>query len=368
MLTDEDLWRPTAEPAEPGTPEAQLQEAAKALVLGEADRAEALASAWIERNDLHPMLPRAYLIRADARVALDDEYEALFDYEVIARLYAGSDVFVTALQREFEIGKQYLNGRKRKLWGVRWASAVEDGEELLIRVQERLPGSRLAEQAGMELADYYFKKGDVRLAAEAYDLFIENYPDSDQISKARLRQISSNLAAYKGPRYDPSGLDEAKLKLREIQMIEPATAQRIGSDGILFRINESEATKLLVNARWYLQTRDPIAAERTIRRLIVQHPNTVAAQDALDLVPKVMEKLPKTVIATLPDYEALRVTALRASATAPADPVRPETSAQSEDPEASDENPDSEPGSPERGPTEEERLGPDNRTRPEVSP
>jgi outer membrane protein assembly factor BamD (BamD/ComL family) len=304
-LTEHDIWKPMAE-VDPASPEGQLAEARRALVAGDAERAEALVTSWIERHELHPLIAHAYLLRGDALLQQDDEYKALFDYEVVARVYPGSDAFVTALQREFEIAKQYAAGRNRKLWGIRWVGAEDEAQELLIRIQERLPGSRLGEQAGMELADYYDRKGEKRLAADAYDLFIENYPNSSMITKARLKLIYAHLATYKGPQFDPAGLDEAKLKLRELKVTEPATAQRVGTDGLLLRIQESEAAKLLVNARWYLQTRDPVAAERTIRRLVLKYPRTVAAQDALALIPKILPRLPKTVLETLPDYEALR--------------------------------------------------------------
>ncbi len=311
-LGEEDLWNPVSEPVE-GSPEAQLAEARRALVDGQAERAEMLARTWIDRYEIHPLVAHAYLLWGDALVAQNDEYEALYQYEAIARLYAASDVFITALQREFDIANQYIHGRRRKLWGIRCVKAIDDAIELMIRIQERLPGSRLAEKAGMELADYYDRIGEKRLAADAYDLFVENYPNSEQLNTARIRLIAAHLATYKGPKFDPAGLDEAKLKIQQLQRIEPATAQRIGAEGILFRIRESEAAKLLVNARWYLQTRDPISSERTIRQLVQRYPETSAAREAIELIPRILPRLPKPVLNTLPDYEAIAGTISRTS-------------------------------------------------------
>ena len=86
-----------------------------------------------------------------------------------------------------------------------------------------------AEQAGMALADYYFRVRDLRMAAEAYDLFLENYPRSKDVNKARLRLIYSYLADYRGPRYDSTGLQEARLRLEDLRANEPGLAQRIGA-------------------------------------------------------------------------------------------------------------------------------------------
>jgi hypothetical protein len=78
-LGEDDTWR-ELEAADPTTPEGQIAEARKALAGREYTRAYRLADQWIERNDRHPLLAQAYLIRADATVGLGDEYEALFDY------------------------------------------------------------------------------------------------------------------------------------------------------------------------------------------------------------------------------------------------------------------------------------------------
>lgn len=304
ILSDEDTWKPE-KTADPASPEGQLAEAKRTLASGDAERAETLASQWIERHERHPLIPEAYLIRGDAKVAGGDEYKALFDYEYIARMYPASETFVLALQRELAIAKQYAHGRKRKQWGMRIFSATDEAEELLIRVQERLPGSRLGEDAGMELADFYFNRRQMSLAADAYDLFIQNYPHSALIDKARRRLIYSYLATFKGPDFSASGLYEARQRLKQLQTQQPAEAQRMGADALLTRIDESDAQKMLRVARFYYDTGEPISAEFTIRRLVQRYPRTSAAAEALRFVPKVLERLPARARQAAPDYQAL---------------------------------------------------------------
>ena len=185
-LDADDAWTAGDLP-EPGTPERQVHLARRALATRQYDRAEILATEWIERYPNHPLLPEVYLLRGDSLRGREDYYQALFDYEFVARTYSGSDVFVTALQREYEIAVLFAGGLKRKLWGLRIVDASDDAEELFIRVQERLPGSRLAENAAMSLADFYFSRRDMALAAEMYEIFIENHPRSERIGNCRGR-------------------------------------------------------------------------------------------------------------------------------------------------------------------------------------
>jgi outer membrane protein assembly factor BamD (BamD/ComL family) len=308
-LGDDDLWAEKLD--DPEGERAQLRAARAALERGEAGRARNLVNRFLELRPLSPLRAEALLIRGDAIRALGDEYEALFDYEEICRKYAGSEVFVSALERELEIGTLYANGKRRKLWGLfRIVDASDDAQEILIRVQERLPGSELAERAGLVLSDYYFRVGELDLAATSYELFLENYPRSPEYTKARLRLIYSNIASFKGPEYDARGLTESKLRLRDLQTLDPALAQQVGAEAILVRIYESEANKMLSTANWYWQAGDPISAEMFLRRLVQLYPDATATLEALRVIPEVLERVPENVVRTGPDWRALRAARL----------------------------------------------------------
>ena len=315
-LSETDEWTPAAQ-VEPGSPEWQLDQIRRAIADGHYDRAENLADTWLERHRGHALEAEAYLLRGDAFMARGDYYESLFDYEFIARTYPGSEAFVTALERELEIARLFASGTKRKLWGIRFVDASDEAQELLIRVQERLPGSTLAEEAGIALADFYFSRREMDLAATAYELFIENYPRSDQVSKARRRLIFAHLASFKGPEFDATGLYEARSLLRVFQATEPAAAQRAGADALLVRIDESDAQKLLATARWYMRRGNMVSAEYTIRRLVRRYPTSVATVEALRLMETILPRLSAHQRAGMPDYEAMRV---GLSGTPPANP------------------------------------------------
>jgi outer membrane assembly lipoprotein YfiO len=273
-------WDRVAAPG-PGTPEAALQDIRKLLAQGQAREARERATEWMREHPNHPLIVEARLLRGDARVAMGDYYKALYDYEFIARSFTASEQWLTALQREFEIARLFVEGMNRKFLGFRLLPAKGEGEELLIRIQERVPGSELGEKASMMLANYYFDDGDMYLASEAYDLFLMNYPRSPQREWAMLRLIQANLARFAGPAFDPTGLIEAAQRLRAYQAEFPAAAQRIGAEALMIRIRASLAEKELVDAMWYDQRGEEISAAYLYRRLIETHPQTPAAQEAI---------------------------------------------------------------------------------------
>lgn len=286
QLDDETGWVQTAAP-EPGTDAWVMAEARRHLAAEQPGKALKILNPWLEANKRtqNPYLPEAYLLRGDARVASDDEYKALFDYETVIRDFSGSDAFPKAVQREYEIGTRYINGMRRKFLGMRVENARPTGEELLIRVQERTPGSLLSEKAALDLADHYYRRREMKLASEMYDIFVANYPNSEHREYAELRQIKANVSRFKGPEYDAAGLVEARLLIEDFIRRNPGLAEREGiTTGMLVRIDESAAQQLLTTANWYLKQGDEASARFTLRRLLRKHPTSAAASDAMDLM------------------------------------------------------------------------------------
>ncbi len=284
-LDDQGQWSPTKAP-EPGSDGEKIARARRLLAEDRPDEAQVILDDYIDRYEKtdNPLLPQAYLYRGDAISAGGNEFKALYDYEAVIKDYPQAPEYTLAIERELEIGVRYVGGLQRRFLGVRFVDADDIGAELLIRVQERLPASRLAERAGIELADYYYRQRDMALASEAYDLFLQNYPSSQYRMKAAERRVYASIARYKGPRYDGKPLVDAQVLIRRFRTQYPQQAQRSGIDeGLVARIDESGAAHMLGNAQWYLTRGDLVSARYTLKRLIARHPRTSAAGRALEL-------------------------------------------------------------------------------------
>lgn len=279
-------WVQGQAPAE-GSDEAVMASAKRLIAEERASAARKLVDAWLKSHErtTHPMLPTALLLRGDATAASGDEYEALYDYERVIKTYPGSPEFVTAIEREMEIATRYLNGLKRKSFGIRMTDGDSVGEELLLRVHERLPGSRLAERAGIELADYYYRTRDLESAEIAYQLFSKNHPRSPYAMRAKQREIFSNLGRFKGPQYDTTVLLDASAKINRFMNQYPSQAHQTGLDeALISRIDDSRGEQLLETAEWYLRRDDPVSARLMLQRLVKRHPESAAAGKAMDIL------------------------------------------------------------------------------------
>lgn len=267
--------------------EATVTRARVLLAEGNATAAFSILDAWIESLDgkANPYLAEALLRRGDALVTLGEEFDALYDYENIAKNHASSEQFVLALERQMEIAIRYLGGLNKKWLGLRIEGAEDIGEELLLRVQERMPGSQLAERACIELADYYYRTRDLPMASEAYRILLENFPQSEYRQRAMLRLVYSTIAQFKGPEYDATVLIGAQQLVRRFVREFPIEAERVGvGDALLSRLDESAAAQMLTSARWHLRRSDEPSARLVLRRLVRKHPQTVASREAMELM------------------------------------------------------------------------------------
>ncbi len=286
QLKPDGSWNQTAAP-EPGTDAFVMADASRLIAEGKPGKAAKNLGTWLDKNkrSRNPYIAQAFTLRGEARLRNNDEYQALYDLETVIRDFSSSDYFLTAVELEYEIGMLYINGLNRKFLGLRLDNARPTGEELLIRVQERVPGSALAEQAAMDLADHFYNRRELKLAAEMYSIFRENYPKSTRQREAMLREIECHIARFKGPRYDGSGLVDAKLLIEQYTKAYPGQAERSGiTEGLQSWIDESAAQQVLDTAQWYMKTNDDFSAKFILTRLINRHPVTDAARQATEIM------------------------------------------------------------------------------------
>lgn len=304
ILKPKGEWTKVREP-QPGSAEAIIAQARVQISKGETSEARRALDAFIEdeANATSEYLPEAYLLRGDAKLARGREENALRDYEVVIKEHIGSEVFVSALEREHAIGKAYLNGLKRRLFWMRIDSGEALGQEILIRVCQRLPGSRLAEQSLMDLLDFYYRKPDLKAAAECCRIYLGWVRKDDgalsdlagltELSRpkgrhemfAKMRLIQASVLQFRGPRYNAAPLEDAKLLIDQFAAEYPNEAERTGiGDAMSARVDELLAMQMLETSRWYMRRGDEPSARYTLRKLARKFPQTVASSDALNIL------------------------------------------------------------------------------------
>ncbi len=253
---------------------------------GKAKKANKTAKKWIKNNPDSPYMDQALFLKAQAQFDRKLYYQSFLDLEDLLNEYGTSKLFVPALEKEVEIAKLFLAGKKRKVWGFIPASARTEAIEILDIVAEHWPGSELAATALMIQADYYFQKDRFTEAQQTYQVVVDQYSKSQYYQTALRLNAESSHAIYQGYYYDGSSLEDARFRYLQYQARFPEDAARIGVDQRLTRIHWQQAQKEYKIADFYRRTKKYNSAKYYCQSIMKRWPDTEWAQKAREMLEK----------------------------------------------------------------------------------
>jgi outer membrane assembly lipoprotein YfiO len=258
--------------------------------------AEKLAIKWLLANRRSPVRDQGLMLVARALYGYGNRIRSFYYLDELLDTYPESPLYGDALRMQYRIADRFLEGYKRRLWGMAILGAEEEGIEMLFRIQNRAPGSPLAEQALLRTADFYYDDGQYDFAADAYGWYLRTYPRSPEVPRVKLRQAFSSLLQFRGIRFDPTPMIDARQQLRDVAANHPDLAERENVKVVLERVDDAFAEKLYETAGFYRRTREPRAAAYTYRQLISTYPESPRADDAREH----LEELPQWALAEPP--------------------------------------------------------------------
>jgi outer membrane protein assembly factor BamD (BamD/ComL family) len=275
-------WQPVA-PPQPAVPPAdpELDHVQQLLDHNDGDAAFAVAVQWIKGHDkVAPQRDRALYLIAQALYRTDDWVRAYYYLDELMDEYPASPLYSAALEVQFHIADGFLDGHKIRALGLPILPATDEAVEMLYRIQQRAPGSPLAERALLRTADFYYANGDYDLAQDAYDFYAKQYPRSDHVPQVKLRAAFAALARFRGPRFDATPMLDARTKLADFAVAYPALAAEENVPGILAKIDDELALKLYLTADFYRRTGATDGAVYMYRYQLLTYPNGPHAADA----------------------------------------------------------------------------------------
>jgi outer membrane assembly lipoprotein YfiO len=246
----------------------------------------------------HRSPDRALYLMGRALFGYGDGIKAFYYLDELLDEHPESPLFFKALGMQFQIADKYLNGMKRRILGIPLLGAEDEAIEMLYRIQQRTPGSELAERSLLRTADYFYEDQQYDIAADVYAAYIKSYPRSPLIPRVKFRQAIANLAQFRGVRFDPTPALDARTQLADIEAQYPQLARERKVPDFIARIDDALARKLYVTADFYHRTHEPEAAAYNYQCLLRLYPNAPeagAARERLKSLPK-----PKYGPATMP--------------------------------------------------------------------
>lgn len=272
-------WRDLPPAADGAAPAGELDAARKALAEDEPKDALKILKKWVPENTAHERYLEGVFLLAESYFESKDYYKAYENYEVVVE-NSGGDLYRRALLREMDVARAFLSGEKRIVWRVLRLPAYDDGVQILDRVWERVPGTRMGEEALRMKADYFFAAGEMDSAQAEYALLTEQYPSGRYAQQAALRSAEAADASFGGTPFDDKPLIEARERYERLEKTYPEFARAEDVEARLAGIRTQRADKDLYVARWYERARKPDAAAYYYRVILRDWPGTLAAAEA----------------------------------------------------------------------------------------
>jgi len=273
-------WHLTTAPTTQPIHDETLDRAEQMIQHGQVGPAKKVVVGWIKSHKDSPIRDRGVYLLGECNYLVGNRNLSFYNFDELLDLYPDSRYFYPALQRQYDIADAYLKGYKNKFLGLPINDAHIEATEMLYRVQQRSPGSPLAEKALLRVADYYYSDGEFDVAADAYAAYIRGYPRSPHLARVRLRQAFSALAQFRGVRYDATPIIDPRPQLQDVQAAYSQLAQKENITAIVQRIDKALARKLLDIGDYYTRTHKPSAAVYYYRYLIGSYPDYREAQTA----------------------------------------------------------------------------------------
>ncbi len=298
-------WIPLAGPATQPAEDVVLDRAEDLLQRGAHNQARKLLLEWFEARDKDGVPDRKVANRDRATFLFAESYYqygnrilAFYHFDEVMDLFPESRFYYPSLQRQYDIADAYLLGYKRRFLKLAILGAEDEAIEMLYRIQNRSPGSPLAEKALLRTADFYYRTAQYDLAADAYGVYLKSYPRSPLVTAVRLRQAFSSIGQFRGTKFDPTPITDARQQLSDLIVSEPKVAADEGLAEMVDRIDGAFAQKLYQTGDFYDRTHQPVAAVYTWRYLVQTYPDSMLSGRAQARI----AKMPASAIATTAPY------------------------------------------------------------------
>ncbi len=256
-----------------------IDEGRELLARDKSYRAHKVLKKWVKKHPDDDRHIEGVFLLGEAYFDRGWYYQAYENYLTVIENSSG-DLFNKALRRSMDCARAFLSGEKRIVWGFLRFPAEPDGVKILDQVWERVPGTRMGEDALKLKSDYQFERGELALAQQNYAFLAQQYPRGRFTQAALLRSAEAAAGDFPGVKFDEKPLLDAQERYRQFEAQYPAAATHEGIDQRLAGIREERAEKDLYVAKWYRKTKQNGAAVFYVRAILKDWPDTLAAAAA----------------------------------------------------------------------------------------
>jgi outer membrane protein assembly factor BamD len=224
---------------------------------------------------------------AEARLKLGGLFERQGKFEDAFEMYdqllvknPESKEFSNALDAMFGIGKRYMNGEKRRLFGIKTFSSNRRAEEMFDTILKRAPYARSAPQVMLFRGMVLERQGKDAEALLAYQQIIERFPSDSVADDAQYQMGYIRLRNVKTGSYDSVDRVRAQESFEDYLNRAPQNGKIPQARENLQLLEANRRKSALEAAKFYEKTGKTKSAAIYYKDILKNHPGTDEAATA----------------------------------------------------------------------------------------
>ena len=205
--------------------------------------------------------------------------------------YPRGKEFDTVVERQFGIAKAFLNGERRKLFGVKTFSSMERAQKMFEEIVKNAPYSKFAPLSQFNIGMAQEKQGRYPEALAAYQLAVDKYPNDDVAADAQYQIGYVQLHLIDTGSNDRAARVKARDAFEDFVVRYPQSEKIAQAQANITRLSDKNFQKTLEVARFYEKIKNYKAAVIYYNEILQNGKDTPEADEAR----KSLEHLKSTV-------------------------------------------------------------------------
>ncbi len=224
---------------------------------------------------------------AKAQMKVGDLYAASGKHEAAFKAYGkylsdhpeGQD-FEAAVEAQFRIASAFLEGERRRVFGIKTFSSMQRAEEMFTEIIKNAPFSKMAPMAQFNIGRAREKQKKLPEAVEAYQVVVDKYPADEIASDAQYQIGYIHQAIARDGSYNDLDRQKAREAYEDFLMRYPQSEKVSQAGENLESLSGEDVRKTLEIARFYERTKNYKAAVIYYDEVIQEGGGTAEAEQA----------------------------------------------------------------------------------------
>jgi outer membrane protein assembly factor BamD len=231
----------------------------------------------------HPKdaLAAGSLFRVGELEEKNGEYLAAADvYHALMEKYPNSPHFNEAIEAQFRIGELYLNGKKLKVLGIPFGSALDHAVEIFAAVVRSAPYGKYTARAQFDIGLAREKQGVMDAALEAYQAVVDKFPNEPIAVDAQYQIGYIWFAAARKGTKDVAATTKARTAFQDFLFRYSNSEKAAQARANLQLLDRKETSSSFNVAKFYDKQKNYRAAVIYYNEVIRQQPGSTESEHA----------------------------------------------------------------------------------------